>query len=162
MLVAIIGSYRQDAYSGSQREQDGAIEFPSFSKACRALGQGLAREGHQLLLGWSQENATRDMKEDTSPYDATADYHVLMGYMDTLIDSESPPSSSIRIVVVARDDAHIIRVGAIPLQETHLYKHVFSDDARRDLIQMHRVVFEPIEPLRGRDPLTGAPRGKAQ
>jgi nucleoside phosphorylase len=73
----------------------------------RSLGARLARDKHVLWVAWSEQNyeSQLGLKETGNhPYDETADYYALLGYLETLDNGLYEQGSRVRLLLAKRAD----------------------------------------------------------
>jgi len=95
-LVAVLGSFRSD-----EIVKFGFTSTPElFAEMARALGAEIARRGHRLLSAWSNDHLEPQFLGGKYRFEATADYHALMGYLAAVTAGGTRalgPSAQLRI-----------------------------------------------------------------
>jgi hypothetical protein len=99
MLVVVIGSYRKNELHEYNFKPD-LEDF--FKKTAEKIGQILANEKHQLWVSWSERNPDSQLGnkgKEGHPYDETADYHALNGYLKAIADNPQLIRQGAKVII---------------------------------------------------------------
>ena len=85
----------------------------------------MARGRHTLWIAWSEQNAPSQMGEKpfgNHPYEETADYHALLGFLEALTESLHERGAGIRMLLSRRADQSQVRPFALGIDLENFVK----------------------------------------